>query len=330
MSANKRNGFTLIELLVVIAIIATLIALLVPAVQKVREAAARMQCANNLKQIGLGLFNYESAYKHFPSSCTGPWYTGTGPYFGSWITTILPYIEQQSLYNQYNQNANWYDASNWPVIATPLNLYVCPSAVGTHTSSGMIDNISFLGGAPIPLAATTDYVPLTGVDNSFYSANGLSLPGGQSYPQGVLSYPNVTIAAVTDGLSNCMMVSECANRPTLWVMGRQSSTGVSSVDGGSPYDYGFTDSTGLNVFGSPWASDYGMTLLLAGYNPTTNSKPGSCVINCTNLWEVYSQHPGGANTLIGDGSVRFIEASISPATFAALITRSGGEVVSLP
>ena len=325
-----RAGFTLIELLVVIAIIAVLIALLLPAVQAARAAAQRISCVNHLKQIGLALLNFESSFNYFPAAGVGPFNDGT-TYNHGWMTFVLPFTEQSNIYNHYNMTANWYDAANQTVVNTAISVYQCPSAIGDHLSSGMIDDLFYLGGSPIS-AATSDYANTGNVANSLYSSNGLSLPGGVSYPQGMITVPSqyppppggtpgYRLAVITDGLSNTIAVTECANRPTLWVKKGPSSVPVS---GGFP---GTTDITGLIIFGGPWASD------LKNLGPTGStadglSKPGSCMMNCTNDWEIYSMHPGGSNTCFGDGSVKFLKATISPGVFAAIITRAGGEILS--
>ncbi len=324
-----RAGFTLIELLVVIAIIAVLIALLLPAVQAARAAAQRISCVNHLKQLGLALVNFESAYSYFPASGVGPFNDGTAFNHG-WMTFILPFTEQSNAFNQYNMTANWYDGANQTVVSTAINVYQCPSAIGDHRSSGVIDDLFYLGGNPIS-ASTSDYANTAFVDNSLYAANGLP-PPGVSYPQGMITQPNqypppaggtpgYRLAVITDGLSNTIAVTECANRPTLFVKRGASSVPVA---GGYP---GTTDSTGLIIFGGPWASD------LKNLGPTGSTadglgKPGSCMISCTNDWEIYSMHPGGSNTGFGDGSVKFLKTTISPGVFAALITRAGGEIVS--
>jgi prepilin-type N-terminal cleavage/methylation domain-containing protein/prepilin-type processing-associated H-X9-DG protein len=274
-----RTGFTLIELLVVIAIIAVLIALLLPAVQAARSAAQRVSCVNHLKQIGLALLNFEGSYSYLPAAGVGPFNDGT-PYNHGWMTFILPFTEQSNIYNQYNMTANWYDAANQTVVNTAINVYQCPSAIGDHVSSGLIDDLFYLGGSPIS-ASTSDYANTGNVDNSLYSSNGLSLPGGLSYPQGMITVP-----------------SQYPPPP-----------------GGTP-GYRLAVITDLKNLGPTGSTADGF------------SKPGSCMINCTNDWEVYSMHPGGSNTCFGDGSVKFLKATISPGVFAAIITRAGGEIVS--
>ena len=155
---RRDSAFTLIELLVVIAIIGVLIALLLPAVQAARAAARRIQCTNNLKQIGLGLLNFENSQGYLPTDAIGPYIDGS-LYAQGWMTFILPQIEQSTLYNAMNLNANWYDPANQTVVNTKINAFVCPAAVNDHTVSGMIDDLSYNpppGTLPIS-AATSDY-----------------------------------------------------------------------------------------------------------------------------------------------------------------------------
>src|SRR6478752_9077575 len=122
---RRWRGFTLIELLVVIAIIAILIALLVPAVQKVRDAAARIQCANNLKQMGLALHNYHGAYQSFPTSVRPAGVTSLPRV--SWTIPLLPFIEQDNLRRQYDTTTNWDSAANLPLTSLPVKIFQCPS-----------------------------------------------------------------------------------------------------------------------------------------------------------------------------------------------------------
>src|SRR5262245_58933428 len=127
----RKHGFTLIELLVVIAIIAILIALLLPAVQKVRDAAARMTCQNNLKQMGLAFHNYHDALGFFPPAYTVV--AQTTPMATSWATYLLPYLEQDNLYKGYDVNARLDSAQNQGVARTPLKIFQCPSAPANRT-----------------------------------------------------------------------------------------------------------------------------------------------------------------------------------------------------
>ncbi len=329
---RRDSAFTLIELLVVIAIISVLIALLLPAVQAARAAAARISCVNHLKQIGLALRNFEVAQQYLPSAAIGPGTDGS-PYAQGWMMFILPQIEGNTLYNAFNQKANWYDPINQTVVNTQVDTYLCPSAVGTHTVSGMIDDLSYNPppGAPPISAATSDYTGIWGIDPSLYAANGINplndargiltteiLTPPQYLPpsQPILGYP---LSAITDGLSNTVAVTECANRPQLWLKAGMSTTSVSGGILGS--------SSGTIVSGGPWATDW-KEFAPQGATQDGSSKPGPCMINCTNDWEVYSMHPGGSNAVFGDGSVKFLKATINPAVFATLMTRAGGEIVS--
>lgn len=145
-------GFTLVELLVTIAIIGVLIALVLPAVQQAREAARRMQCSNNLKQIGLALHNYESQWSMFPTS-TRPISPQPGPRQAATITRILPFLEQSSLYQQYNFSVNWFDVPNSPLIQTQLVVFQCPS---TPNSNRLDTRLITVGGVSFSGPRATD------------------------------------------------------------------------------------------------------------------------------------------------------------------------------
>jgi prepilin-type N-terminal cleavage/methylation domain-containing protein len=306
-----RRGFTLIELLVVIAIIAILIGLLLPAVQKVREAANRMKCANNLKQLGLAMHNYQATTGFFPpgavtnSASVAATQTRqklgiTTPTFHSWSVFVLPYIEQDNLYKQYNLNANWYDAVNQTVRETPLSVMVCPTTPRARDRF----NQKTISGVAIK-AAPGDYGPDNGYDPAL---EGIGLVDVTVINDGILEV-NVAlgIPEIRDGVSNTLLLSEDAGRPDRWQAGRLTAAN-GQTDGG-------------------WA-DRDNEYITHGFTADGASSPGPCHTNCTNDNEVYSFHTGGANHVFADGSVHFVKASMDIRAFVKLLTRAGGDVVT--
>lgn len=288
-----RAGFTLIELLVVIAIIAILIALLLSAVQYVRETANRMTCANNLKQISLALHNHHDVHKAFPPATT------TIPKLHGWGSSLLPYIEQVGLYRNYNWKRPWYDPVNQPVVTTPLSLMQCPSAPGPRLATGKVGPITWS-------TAASDYGVFRSV-NPILADDGYLVSTGNL--EGVMVYNRPSsLLEVSDGTSNTLLVVEIAGRPERWEMGRRVAGEKSS--------------------GAGWADSLNSTML-NGYNVATGFFIGECAVNCSNKGAVYSFHSGGANVSLADGSVRFLNQNIGISTMAALVTRAGGEAVSL-
>jgi prepilin-type N-terminal cleavage/methylation domain-containing protein/prepilin-type processing-associated H-X9-DG protein len=312
---TPQRGFTLIELLVVIAIIAVLIGLLVPAVQKVREAANRIQCCNNLKNLGLALHDYHDANRKFPPGALGkragfPQFDGLpGHGLG---TYLLLHLEQKALSQQYRLDVSWYDPPNQAVVKTQLPVWQCPSAEANRIHDGSLVTVKppdadlFIGHA-----ACGDYAGMLGVHPELVARGVIDPPAGPrdvaGYYSGVFEQ-NATrrIADITDGTSETILMAECAGRPQLW-QGRKKVPNVW-------------------LTGGPWAS----RSLLWGRGATQDGSDfyGKCAINCTNDREVYSFHPGGANAVFADGSVRFLTEGMSIHVLAALITRAGGEVVS--
>lgn len=309
---HSRRGFTLIELLVVIAIIAILIGLLLPAVQKIREAANRMKCQNNLKQLGLGLQNYQTVNGYFPpgalrsptSGTVGPFYTKFGVTANnvrhSWAVFLLPYLEQDNLFKQYTINQSWFAAVNQAARETPVKTFICPSSPGGESRL----NVQTISSVSVS-AATTDYAP----NNAYSSAlEGAGLVDVSQDRNGVLQVNQAwSIAEIVDGTSNTMLLSELAGRPASFRFGKKVSE-TSQYDGG-------------------WADDNN-EYIVHGSQTTSTSAPGPCHTNCHNGNEVYSFHSGGANHVFGDGSVRFIRETMDIRVFVKYVTRRGNEVTS--
>jgi prepilin-type N-terminal cleavage/methylation domain-containing protein/prepilin-type processing-associated H-X9-DG protein len=326
MRITTRRGFTLIELLVVIAIIAVLISLLLPAVQSAREAARRAQCVNNLKQIGLALHNYLDSINCFPMSMgfDAPGFGYPEPVSYSGLSMLLPYLEQSVVFNTLNYSILRGDPGNNTVMATSIYTFLCPTdpqmnnlppgqaGENYHPCSG--NNIDYVWGVSDPWGFNTTLPPFTGV---FYPVS------------------STRIAEITDGTSNTASFSEMGlgdmsnaiatpKTDQFW-----TQTWPTTPDQAIQQCQGFPASNlayqGLSTDGVPWIE--GSTSAM--YNHVNTPDMRSCIFPPGRIMNTAnSYHPGGVNMAACDGSVRFIKDSINLATWRALGSRNGGEVIS--
>jgi len=284
----RRRAFTLIEMLVVIAIIATLIGLLLPAVQQVRESASRTKCQNNLKQLALGLVHYESTFGRFPEG-----YRFTPP-TRTFIAPILPFIEQPNI--KYDLTKNWDDPVNQQASAAQIPILYCPSAPTTVRTDVT------LSWAP----AASDYTVYHGVNPGYCDMVGWPRYSPEAQ-NGAMTEKPCRVVDIKDGTSTTFLVVEDCARPELWRMGHRAEGIASKASWADP---------NLEI-----ALDGSDTL-----HTGNGQGMGPCVMNCTNDNEVYSFHMNGANFAFCDGSVRFIRETIRNTTFAALVTKAARDI----
>lgn len=363
----RRNlaGFTLVELLVVIAIIGILVGLLLPAVQAAREAARRMSCGNNIRQIGIAMHNFESTYKKLPpagvqlsGSLTTPnaelaqfqkvGTTGlSGAHYAqsSFLVLILPYLEQTNVLNAgaaggYNFKLDWYDPANRVSSAALIPTYTCPSnprnptIVDTTLLQTSDRNSVASGGDWFP--AVTDYMAVNRTTQTqtvwdTVTASNPPYPGSDAVLGMMASNRFTKFAAVTDGLSNTIMVAEAAGRPSRYEMGKMLEAMAAGTFGNpaTAYINGAWAAPG-NVIAVDGASVQASGSIIRAFNlSASNVNTGTrCTLNCTNQGEIYAFHTGGANTCAGDSSTRFLPANTDLKILFLMCARSDGNVVS--
>jgi len=328
--SKNRSAFTLVELLVVIAIIGILISMLLPAVQQVREAARRIQCGNNMRQISLSLFNYESAHMQFPSAGQAKrggsgsdagdnvFFTDRGELesFGNAAPAvqsyILPFIEQNNVYDLFNLRFR-YDIdpsqpeapTNQQAAKSVIPAFICPSTA--RSSDTDAEGYGF-----------TDYsAPVT-------VRPGLSGDPDQPRFKCVLNGDSRRrIGSITDGTSNTIAMAEDAGRADV-ATGGFMVIKTEQMAGGTPADR------------RSWAwadpdNAFNVDKLVNNSQSPVGGPPGCTwdIVNCGPNEETFSFHPGGANAALADGSVHFVSAEVSAQVFAALMSKNGGEVVSI-
>jgi len=298
---NGRRAFTLIELLVVVAIVAVLIGLLLPAVQRVREAASRLKCKNNLKQIGLALHGYHDRMGAFP-----PGYqtrvaadnTDLGPGWG-WASFLLDDLEQSNLKQQIHFDKDIFDPSNAAVRVMVLSVFVCPSEVQTGTFT-VVDST----GNSLVEVARSSYTAINGVlgvSSDAWDNNGA-----------FLRKRTFRIADITDGLSNTLFVGERATNMS-------SPTWTGAVTGGVVPAQRYQDPA------DQLANAEAASALVLSHGSRTHIPNDQLVFDAD---ATSSYHTEGVNFLFGDGSVHSISNTIGGIVYEALLTRAGGEIIS--
>lgn len=346
-NAKRLTAFTLVELLVVIAIIGILVALLLPAVQAAREAARKIQCTNQFKQLGLAILNYESTQNELPLAFTpnyvpnaqkidqggldcGRDLVGTcegvspggkiicpnGLEGHNFVTFILPFMEQGTLYDQIDFTKDWRNRfgdtgklSNRDISATVLKELICPSAPSVEERTGLfILRDHDMGRAASDYAVCVDiYAPSASTsEEGFCKLVALELVQDRSFEglAGLMQDTRATLRKVTDGLSKTFMLFEDAGRPLNYSVGNL-------VDG-------------TIKVGGPWGDPASYFI----YGLASGECGISTIMNCTNQDEIYAFHPGGANFLYGDGSVHFHSEDLDNELFITLFTRAAGDVAS--
>jgi prepilin-type N-terminal cleavage/methylation domain-containing protein/prepilin-type processing-associated H-X9-DG protein len=301
-----RRGVTLVETLVVVAVIGGVASLLLPAINQARESARAMTCQNNLKQIGIGLHGFHVARDSFPANVSG---NGARYY---WTAQILPYVEENQLASIYDYTTACNDIKNQTAVQTPLGFMCCPSNPG-----GRLQDPNFKKtGSPTWGAAAADYASPTGPSVSQWTSS----PASVSYPQpasieGMIKKGTVKpgvkgrrMSEITDGTSRSIAVIESAGRPQIW------NSGKKTADSGVPL-CAWADTNQFDV---------------RGFQADASKTFGPQMINGGNNYGIYAFHPGGAQLLFADGSVRFVVESTSADIVAALLTVRGGDAVTVP
>lgn len=325
------RGFTLVELLVVIAIVGTLTSLLLPAVQAAREAGRRASCTNNLKQIGLAYLNYENAHKYFSLAYS---YVQSDPTVSSanvsnigWpsFVLILPFLEENNVYQQINTRASFFNSVNLPppagsnaVFSTVLSEFLCPSSPEpttidyTEALQASFNNFSLaISYPPGMIFGRTDYAPDAGVEAGSMGITITSAAGIIAQPTPPASGGPVTTPTrfkqITDGASKTILLVEDAGRPAFYSNRGRISDGPNPQGGGA------------------WADPLTYIATNGSLADGSGFVPGPCALECSNDSEIFSMHVTGSNVVFGDGAVYFLAEGYSMPDVAALVSKAGND-----
>ena len=357
---QSRRAFTLIELLAAIAIIAILIGLLLPAVQKVREAAARISCSNNLKQIGLALHGFHDANDFLPPGIVTELDVQDSYHTG--FTDLLPYLEQDNIYRLYDYNEPWYDKANYAAVAQEVKIFYCPSN-RTHGAIDLTPLAAQWGGnAMPPSVGACDYVLCKGA-NAGLGANPSKIPPqarglfnvtradssvvNGKFQWGLTPKFRVRFTDITDGLSSTFAVGEAAGGNSTFLIADVNNPSQPATDpflDAAPIMDQAWAVASLGDAQHPWyAGLFGVTaqygLAPDPRDEPMNRRPGTPTVigsdasgyNVTGRDHVSgfrSMHSNGCNFLYADGAVHWVGQGIDPALYRALSTYAGGEVIS--
>lgn len=310
-----RSGMTLVELLVVMTIVSLMVGMTLPALQQVRESSRRTQCSNHMRQVGLGMHRFHEVRGFFP-----PGAIASGTSFAArsvkrrmgvpegvehgWQVFLLPYIEQQALFDQYDLSADWRDATNGAARQQEIPVFQCPSA--PNRTRFDVVNSSIWGEI---IASVTDYGACSAVDPRLFHRGWID-EASRRTPQGVMR-PNVisSMADILDGTSNTLWIAEDAGRPERLAARHLRLSGRAT--------------------GGGWA-DRQNEFVIDGYSPSGLESPGPCPINCSNNNEIYAFHPRGALGSFADASVRFLSEETEMRVVACWVTMRARDEAALP